>query len=758
MKSLKLLSAASLALGLSLQGCVFDESGTEYKEPSANTEPTVNLNYDRQTALSTYLTFGNNSADIAVQFGEQTFRFPERSEMRLRGFGDFDTDRVWKTSTVEDSRGIKTLRLGYYVVTPNTNDISAPVFHNFAKDSRGNIFLTETAEQLKSDLGVAPFRQSEPALLFPAEVEVGESWVAGPTIVPLFYNFSSGTGWTATLIDDNATAPISGENGCIVIKYYGERFAYYLYLKDGLGVVEWINEWEEAEDGTVKPINGWARSHGGTGTTEIPYTNYGWSFDDSNPVGGVFLSLGVKSTDGFIDRFDDTDTAPINDTTEDFTRAFISTPPSSTDYPELLDLIIPDDRDVQFVNFEDAKWDAIASNYYRPLIRLKFQGKNYIADPSNGSFTVDKLYEQRFGPAKFGFIGRGTLVNEADATDTFKFVGLLEGNYYNANANGLTSDYVVFGLNADDRLPAAKPGSTYRIYVTYAAKSNNEALDDVLVFSSESATEYGIEGLPNTRTCYGDVIPYGDRDDNNDGTPDDSLCDSINLAFEFTVPDIEGEIKLQIQSFDANGIQQTASQVLYLPISKGAGQPGKLTARLYDQHDDVIRGSLDDSGVFNTGLLNALSSISPNSNIVNYAYDLGNGEVVEDAPPIGFVTYDKEGEYQITLTVTDDKGNTDKAFRKVVISNKGKIRVKNIGLNFGSGFFTVGIDNADEPDGYYDFYKFVYLDRNEEEVFEVPGDINYEIDIIDDGEVVQTDTPFVQAGGEAVVEVDLDED
>ena len=46
MKNLKLLTAASLALGLSLQGCVFDESGTEYKEPSANTEPVINLNYD----------------------------------------------------------------------------------------------------------------------------------------------------------------------------------------------------------------------------------------------------------------------------------------------------------------------------------------------------------------------------------------------------------------------------------------------------------------------------------------------------------------------------------------------------------------------------------------------------------------------------------------------------------------------------------------------------------------------------------------
>ena len=57
MKNLKLLTAASLALGLSLQGCVFDESGTEYKEPSANTEPVINLNYDSQLPLNTWRIF-----------------------------------------------------------------------------------------------------------------------------------------------------------------------------------------------------------------------------------------------------------------------------------------------------------------------------------------------------------------------------------------------------------------------------------------------------------------------------------------------------------------------------------------------------------------------------------------------------------------------------------------------------------------------------------------------------------------------------
>ena len=746
MKNLKLLTAASLALGLSLQGCVFDESGTEYKEPSANTEPVINLNYDSQLPLNTYLSFEDNSADIAVQFGSQTFRFPDRSEMRLRGFGGFETDRVWKTSVVEDSRGIKTLRLGYYVVSPDSNDISAPIFHNFAKDSRGNIYLTETAEQLKSDLGVAPFRQPQPALLFPANVDVGDSWVAGPTIVPLFYNFSSGTGWTATLIDDNATAPISGEQNCIVIKYYGERFSYYLYLKDGLGVVEWVNSWEEDPNGKVLPTDGWARSDKGNGSTDIDYTDYGWSFDDSNPVGAVLYSIGLKVVENEEANADASDSSPINDSGFDFTRVIETTAPASNTYPALLDLRLPDERGEEFINFADSKWDSTTGKYYRPLIRISFQGNTYIADESNGSFEVEKLYNQPFGPARLAFLGRGTLVNEADPADSMKFVGLMEGNYVNAGPDGLTSDFAIFGLGPDRRLPAAKPGSTYRIYISYA--NLNEPLRELLEMDQASIDEFGLDEseLGYTSICYGNRIS------------ENGPCNSINVSFEIQVPDVEGELGFRIGGIDSNDELKSASQLFYLPVSKDAGGKGPLTARVFDQFSDVIRGARDANGEFNTGILNALSSVAPNSNIVKYSYDFGDGETVDDGIPLGVYTYTQDGEYQLKLTVTDDQGNTATASRKVIISDTGKVIIRNIANDFGSGAFTIGIDNLDEPDGYYDYYKFVILDKGEDEVFEVPGGVNYVIDIIDNGEVVYTDERFVGNAEEEIVEVDLDQD
>lgn len=746
MKKFNILASAAVALGLSLQGCVFDESGTEYKEPNANTEPVINLNYDSQLSLNTYLTFEDNSADIAVTFGSQEFRFPDRSEMRLRGFGDFETDRVWKTSVIEDSRGIKTLRLGYYVVTPNSNDISAPIFHNFAKDSRGNIYLTETAEQLKSDLGVAPFRQPQPALLFPAKVEVGDSWVAGPTIVPLFYNFSSGTGWTATLIDDDATAPISGEKNCIVIKYYGERFSYYLYLKNGLGVVEWTNSWEEGEDGTVVPINGWARSKNGGGTTAIDYTDFGWSFDDSNPVGAVLYSIGLKVVDGEEANADASTTSPVNDSGYNFTRVIESTAPTSNAYPALLDLRLPDERGEERIDFTESKWDSLAGKYYRPLVRISFNGKTYSADQSNGSFKVEKLYNQPFGPARLAFLGRGTLVNEADAADSMEFVGLLEGNYLNAGPDGLTSDFAIFGLGPDRRLPAAKPGSTYRIYIGYA--NLNEPLRELLEMDQASIDEFNLDEsqLGYTSICYGNR------------TSEDGPCDSGNVSFEIQVPDVEGELGFRVGGRNGAGEIQSASKLFFLPVSKDAGSKGNLTARLFDQYSDVIRGSLDNNGEFNTGILNALSSISPSGNIVKYSYDLGDGTVVDDGIPLGNHTYRQDGEYQIKLTVTDDQGNTSTASRKVVISNTGKLIIRNIANDFSSGAFTIGIDNSDEPDGYYDYYKFVILDKGEDEIFEVPGGVNYEVDIIDNGEVVFTDELFVGNAEEEIVEVDLDQD
>ncbi|WP_221793598.1 PKD domain-containing protein [Oceanobacter mangrovi] len=742
MKTMTFKMIASVVAITALQACVFDESGTEYQQPDNNTSPVVNLNYNASHAVNTYLTFTDDSADIAVTFGSQTVTFPSRSEMRLQGFGGFDTDRVWKTSVVEDSRGIKTLRMGYYTIGSSSNDIEPPTFHNFARDSRGNIYLTETAEQLKSDLGVAPFRQASGALIFPANIAVGDSWVAGPTLIPMFYSFTSGSGWTATLVDDDATAPMSGTEGCVVIKYYRESYAFYLYLKDGLGIVEWINSWEEDDSGNVKPINGFAISDQGDGETSIPYTGYGWASDSRNPVGSLFDSVGLKVVNGEEANFESGDSSPVNNSGYGFTRITSTTEAASSSYPQLEELRVPDIRGEESVDFADSRWDSLSGDYYRPYIEVTYQGNTYIADDANGDFVVEKIYNQPYGPAMLSFWGHGTLVNSADSSDTFDFTGLMEGLYLNAGADGLTPDFAIIGMDVDRRLPAAKPGSSYRIYASYAYI--DEPLEEVLDVASESLAEFGdaVRGIGYTSTCF------GDRSTND-------TCNSTNVAFQFVVPDIEGELALRIGGQNAAGEVTSVSQVFYLPVSSSATK-SSVTARLYDQFNDVIRGSLDDSGEFVTGYLNATSSVALGSNIVKYSFDMGDGTVVEDAPALGTYTYTANGEYQLAMTVTNDQGQTSTAYRKVKISDTGELVVRNIGDDFGSGFFTIAIDDLDEPDGYYDYYKFVTLDKNEESVFEVPGDVNYQVDIIVNGEVVYSDKVYVAAADQDVVEVDLD--
>jgi hypothetical protein len=731
--------AAIAALSLMLQGCLFDESGTEYIEPSTHTDPKVNLNYDTSVPLATYLTFAEDSADITVTFGSQKFSFPNRSEMYLKGYGGFDTDRVWKTSILEDSRGIKTLRMGYYIVSSSDNEIGPPAFHNFAKDERGNIYLTETSEQLRSDLGVAPFRQTSPALLFPAKVEVGESWVAGPTIVPLFYNFSSGTGWTATLVDDNATAPVSGIENCIVIKYYGESYSYYMYLKDGLGVVEWINSWSD-ENGKVKPDNGWARAQGGTGTTDIDYTGFGWGHTVGNPVGSVFSSLGIKVVEGEEANIKAGESSPVNDSGYNFYRVAETSPSDSANYPTLTELLLPYEREFDSIDFSESKWDALAGKFYHPSIKLKFDSKTYVADESKGTFTVDKLFDEPFGPQRQEFIGRGTLVNEADLSDSREFVTLLSGNYFNAEKDGFTQDFAVFGLDKNQRLKAAAPGSTYRIYFSYAAI--NEPLKAAMALIN--GDEFNITDLSYVYHCF------GSRDA-------DGLCISVHAAIQFTVPDVEGELRLRVGGLDATGNTKAVSQDFYLPVTRTISNKGAPTARFYDKFDDIIQGSLDADGKFETGYINSLASTDRGfGTIVKYAYDFGDGTIHSDAPPLGTYTYTQNGEYQIKLTVTDNDGNTADAYRKVVITDNGNIVVRNIGSEYNSQFFTVAIDNLDKPDGYYDTYQYVFLAQGESKVFTVPGNFNYEVDIFKDGERVRENEIYIRPADNEVIEVNLD--
>lgn len=733
------LRAALLSLPLWLTGCLFSETGTEYQQPDAHTSPVINLNYNATYALNTYVTFAENSADIYATFGSQTVHFPQRSEMRLQPFGGFDYKLVWKTSVLEDSRGIKTLRLGYFSVTNDTSDVGAPDFHSLARDTRGNIYLTEALQQYKSDLDTAPDYRYSDVMLFPANAAVGDTWVSGASLVPFFYEFGSGAGWSTTLVDDNATAPISGLTGCVLLKYYRMTNAYYVYLKDGMGVVEWLNSWEKDDDGHVKPIDGWAIASGGNGTTSIPDTSYGWA-NGLSPVGATYASLGLRVEDGEQNQVTEAANTAVNNSGYTFAQIVQTSEPDSSSYPTLLDFRVPDQADADSVDFTDSRWDALTGAYYHPLIRVSHNGKTWIASETLGRFVVRKGFaSQSKGSSLQNWWGQGTLVNESDNSEQLEFVALMNGVYLNVDDNGLASDFTVFGLDASNRLPTATAGSTYRIYTSYSIL--NDALNPVMEFDATTIATYGLDNMSYNRVCYGEWT--------NDG-----LCASKFIAYEFTVPDISGDLGVYVGGLDTNGNVVTTSAKFTIPVSKSSSR-SKVTARLYDQFGDAIRGSLNSSGEFSTGYLNALASSSEGGNIVNYRFDMGDGTILDDSTPIGTYTYTENGQYQMSLTVTDNQGHSDTTYRKVVISNTGTLIVRNVGSKILSAF--VAIDNLTEPDGYYDIYKFIYMDPREEYSWELAGGNQYQINIIRNSEVVYSKTVYLVNAEEQLIEIDLDD-
>ncbi|MBD2857745.1 PKD domain-containing protein [Spongiibacter sp. KMU-158] len=771
-----------------LQACVFDEAGTEYVQPDSNTSPVVTLNYDDEYAINNYLSFADNSADITVQLGSVEFTLPSRSEMQLRGFGGLEYDVVWKTSVVEDSRGIKTLRMGYYQYNPNANDLNPPQFHSLAKDVKGNIYLTEFVEQLKSDLGVFPDRFASPQLLFPKQVEVGDRWVTGGSLVPFYYDFSTGSGWTAELVSDNATAPISGVENCIVIKYYKRGPAYYMYLKSGEGIVEWVNSWEEADDGTLTPIDGFSIGQGGPGTTELPYKGYGWNSAEEDSVGGQFYLYGLiaagkrvdpdpeKSFPGEEVNVNKGDTSPINDTDYGFYR-MAETVDGVDGLPRLLDLRLPLERNEERIDFSDAKWDALGGHYYRPYVSINLYGQTYYADYSTDDgdpdtkdgFVLYKLNDEPIGPKAVTFMGQGVLKKLGDvggeAPDQIKFTGRFDGQYFNANKDGLTDELLPFGLTAENCpegfdpnpasgkpfcLPAARAGQKYRVYANYLVRSQP--------YKEEYYTSVS---LP--QSFYDSVTIYCSK------LIEQNKCDANDFIIEFIVPeDYEGEpidFILVGNDLDDDEKDYVTSLTFYLPVEKKAAGGQKPVARLYDNYGEVINGTLvlahdpetnTEVKHFKLDVVNALASADPDGGpIMKYSWDFDDVKgLIGDTAPLGTYTYYENGEYTISLTVTDDEGDTDTTYRKVVISDKGTISVKNIANDFASGWFDVYIFKEGEENG---FSRFVFLDKNEEEEFEVEGGFFYDVFIVDDAETKCQTTVEVLNGIDTPLEVDLDD-
>lgn len=74
------------------------------------------------------------------------------------------------------------------------------------------------------------------------------------------------------------------------------------------------------------------------------------------------------------------------------------------------------------------------------------------------------------------------------------------------------------------------------------------------------------------------------------------------------------------------------------------------------------------------------ASIDPDGSIVSYDWDFGDGTIVPNAGAAPAHTYDAEGTFNVTLTVTDDAGASDSALSTATISAPGVLNLDPVAL------------------------------------------------------------------------------
>jgi len=722
-----------------LSGC-FSESGTPYEQPDTNTDPSASISFDRYSVLPGYLTFSDSSADLQVQMGNQTLDLGIASENRLTGFGGFSHDVVWRQSVMEDSRGIKGVRVGYYRLEHNSNEFGQPSFHFLARDEEKNIYLTETFDMKKSEEDPQPYRQSELALFMPAEVSVGDSWLTGPTLVPWFYDFDEG--WVATLVDDQAQAPVSGIENTVQIKFHKKNHAYYMYFKSGLGVVEWLNSWEEDANGRIKPVDGYAMQQLSTPLSGSDYTGFGWSGNQEAALGAFVSGYGYLLDAGLTSYTNsDSVTFPANDSSYTYYWLERSLPSDhDASDPWLSELYIPYQPDSLLQRFSN----YTASGSIQPQMTVLLDGKTYQADKNQGDVKISWLYPYHRHNHNQLFLLSGTLVNVSDATDQRQFAFQVSGTFYPHTQSDNTTGIIVHGLDTDNSFKDIETGQTFRIYYSGSFKDDNQndiATKDRLYYGYSEDTI--TNELTDSWSCFSEL--------------QNGLCNNLNRLFSINVDVDPARIYMQIANENSSGQEIYRSDIFSLPVIADSGKeaPGP-KARIMDAFPEYIRGSLSD-GEFELGYLNALaSSAAPGHSIVQYSWGFNGQESENDNPPVGSHSFNSNGEYEIVLKVTDSQGKTDVARRRVVISDLGTFILRNVASEYTSGY--IGIYDRDADTGYYDHYRYFFLYPNESEEIQLTGNKYYRVDYIRYGEVVEREYYYLGNAEEELLEMDLDAD
>jgi len=679
MRNFYLLTASILMFSL-LSGCE-TESGTPSQIPNKATQPKISfgthfpVDNTGGTLVPNYTSVGIDSADLTITMGAKQFTFGDR-DMKLSGFGSFTgSSEVHRFSVQQDSRGIKGVRQGLYHVSGNVYDEAD--FHYLAKDEHGNIILTETTSLAKTDANQRPFMQTFPSIVFKNNLDVGESWVSGATYIPWFYDFNRG--WKVTLVDDDAIAPASGEPGCIVLFYQRTQQAYYVYLKDEIGIVDVIWEWEkEAVSGNILPLGGYSYKPASAIQTGVAFQGYGFenstSTDSLNsdivemPVGrSAFVQVNGDSAYTYAGT---ATSVPAN--TTGFDSYWIgddsSCTTSTTQQIQLCDLQFLDNLSVlqQRISFSHADFSAI-SGFYQPRIRVMVDDDNdgtgaiYRADNSTAG---DLVIEPYYGLGeKWGLrtvMISGNVTNEANPADQRKLFMLID--LYSSRAQDIErSSYIVFEADPDNKLSPGIAGQTRRI------SWNNMLFSGAEPTLANTSINWGTSpaSLVNSETNILCIMNAGE-------------CASSYRVAEFTLPSFAGTYYYQIQT-DHNA-QTVLSDIFEMEVLESSSSNLPPVPRIFTSFPSSIKGSLDNNGEF-TVVVSGTQSRDPDGSIFSYAWDFSDGTLFNDSSPLVSHTYTQNGEYSITLTVTDSGGISSSISEAVLVTNIATVDITYLVLN-----------------------------------------------------------------------------
>ncbi len=740
--SLKKILCSFIAVLAMLQmvACTLDEqSGEKPVASTLNTKPAISFYSFLTTQLPAMYTFSDGSADLSIKLGQQAFNIGTDSNVKLYGYGfDKATDITFRSSIVEDSRGVKGVRIGYYESNAR-NVASAAKFQVLAKDVIGNIYLTESSEFDVYTVGATAKKEVIPLPLFLNEVAVGESWNSPATLIPFLRD--DDTGWLATLVDDNATAPTSGTSGCVLIKYQRLNSAFYWYLKPGIGLVEWIDSWTEV-DGKLKPLTGYSYKLKGGNGIGPEFEGYGLLDANADEV-----IIARKGAIGHIIKINEAAYTSGDINGREFPAGTLV--PANPDYTYVSGTPQPQrDADVyQFFNFQGVKSNgglspnagtdsrvtvehlrfpfdvsdqgdtsaaaAVGNIDFRtaypdlpvgldPYIKLRWKGRDniertYIASRASGNVSVKLItpLNKRFGSSEV--LIRGTVVEE--------------GNPSNTREMSLTAflayDHSVAEISVDP-----DPIYTYQANVSRTVvygvdvfgHLNNPLIygKDVRLYYYNDAVPYPF-GLPITKSSLA-VKPSFEKDWRNPDSIEHSCwgaynpqCDSASQSVTFSDSSLSltnessGHAFFTIAYLSEN-TDGSSKALSFTPwysmdvVNDPGGENLPPKARIQSTFEKDISGQLNASGEFTVNF-NLGSSNDSDGFINKYSYKLYKTDSFtnksqwvlqkerDDIFPASSIKLTENGKYVFQVTVTDDDGATDTVTKNITVSDRATIKL-----------------------------------------------------------------------------------